>query len=65
MCCNDWGHETMIIYPEKVVCECYVWMEGVANLDRLISWLSMRFLGRRIEELGIGSFIEVVVLDIY
>jgi len=60
----DWGSETMIIYPENIVCECYVWMEGgdESGQARLLTF--GKISGRRMRELGSDSFIEIVFLDV-
>jgi hypothetical protein len=51
----DWGHVIMIIYPENIVCECYVWMEGgdKSGQARLLTFDTIS--GSRMRELGPGS----------
>jgi len=53
----------MIIYPENVVCESYVWREGgdKSGQTRLLNF--GKISDRRMRELGPGSFIEIVFLD--
>jgi hypothetical protein len=54
----------MVIYPENVVCESYVWREGgdKSRQTRLLTF--GKILDRRMRELEPGSFIEIVVLDV-
>ena len=60
----DWGRETMIIYPENIVCESYAWREGgdESGQTRLLTF--DKISDRRIRELGLGFFIEIIVLDV-
>jgi hypothetical protein len=60
----DWGRETMIIYPENVVCESYVWREGgdESGQTRLLTF--GKISDRRMRELELGSFIEIIFLDV-
>ena len=60
----DWGRETMIIYPENIVYECYVWMEGGDEFGQARLLTFDKISSGRIRELGSGSFIEIVVLDV-
>jgi len=60
----DWGCETMIIYPENIVCESYVWREG-GDESRQTHLLTFgKILDRKMRELWPGSFIAIVVLDV-
>ena len=54
----------MIIYPENVVYECYVWMEGGDEFGQARLLTFDKISSGRIRELGSGSFIEIVVLDV-
>jgi hypothetical protein len=64
MCICDWGLETMIIYPENIVCKSYLWREGgdESGQTRLVTF--GKILDRRMRELRPGSFIEIVVLGV-
>jgi hypothetical protein len=64
MCGMWWGHETKIIYPQNVVCESIVWREGGDESGQTCLLTFDEISGRRMRELGSGSFIEIVVLDI-
>jgi hypothetical protein len=60
----DWGCETMIIYPENIVCESYVWREGGDKSRQTCLLTFDKISDRRMRELGPGSFIEIVFLDV-
>jgi hypothetical protein len=53
----------MIIYPENVVCEIYVWREGgdESGQTRLLTF--GKISDWRMRELEPGSFISIVVFD--
>jgi len=52
-----WGHETMIIYPEKVVYESYVWREGGDKSGQTRLSTFSKISDRLMRELGPGFFI--------
>jgi len=54
----------VIIYPENVVCESYVWREGgdESGQTRLLTF--GKISDRRMRELELGSFIEIIFLDV-
>ena len=60
----DGGRETKIIYLENVVCESIVWREGGDEFGQTRLLTFGEILGRRLRELGSGSFIEIVDLDV-
>jgi hypothetical protein len=60
----DGGRETKIIYLENVVCESIVRREGGDEYGQTCLLTFGEILGRRMRELGSGSFIEIVVLDV-
>ena len=56
----DGGRETKIIYPENV-CEIIVWREGGDESEHTFLLNFGEISGRWMRELGLGSFIEIVV----
>ena len=60
----DGGRETKIIYLENVVCESIVRRKGGDESGQTCHLTFGEILGRRMRELGSGSFIEIVVLDV-
>jgi hypothetical protein len=60
----DGGRETIIIYPENVVCESIVWREGGDESGQTCLLTFGEISGMRMRELGSDSCIEIVVLDV-
>jgi hypothetical protein len=56
-----WNHDNL---TRNVVCECYVWMErgDESGQARLLTFSTIS--SRSMRELGSGSFIKIVFLDV-